>query len=172
MWVGPSSLPMRVIAQILGCRSLDKYTMLPPHKYRPTVPQIPWELYHSVSFSCGYDLIYRGRCKMWIAARARSPNTFDVILREGAINKAVKGSQTKRAGAFKDLWAWLVAIHCFSQMPIIVQVPPFKMACRKSSATTISFKVDAVPWVANTQLMCTKKLAQWRGRKELSKLCC
>ena len=37
---------------------------------------------------------------MWIAARARSPNTFDVILREGAINKAVKGSQTKRAGGF------------------------------------------------------------------------
>ena len=94
------ALPMRVIAQILGCRSLDKYTMLPPHKYRPTVPQIPWQLYHSLSFSCGYDFIYTGRCKMWIAAGARSPNTFDVILREGAINKAVKGSQTKRAGGF------------------------------------------------------------------------
>ena len=55
---------------------------------------------------------------MWISDR--SPNTFDVILRARAINKAVKGSQAKRGREL--LRIRLEPIHCLKQMPIVAQI--------------------------------------------------
>ena len=69
--------------------------------------------------------------KMWISDR--SPNTFDVILRAQAINKAVKGSQAKRGREL--LRIRLEPIHCLKQMPIVAQISTI-MARNKCTSVT------------------------------------